>query len=116
MSLADDILAEVQRNTSVKDSAKALLKNLHDLLGSAGTDESKLAQIKDLLHQNDDDLAQAIVDNTPASDPAQPPAPTQAPPASGSDTGTDGQSSAPAGDSTAPAGDGSGAPADAPTS
>lgn len=64
--------AEVDRNTSVEKSALLLIQGIAAQLQAAGTDPAKLATLLGQLKANDDELAAAVVANTPA---AAPPAP-----------------------------------------
>ncbi len=68
--LMADILsltAEVERNTTVEKSALALIQGFAAQLAAAGTDPVKLQALQDTLKTNDDELAAAVVANTPAA-------------------------------------------------
>jgi len=67
MALLDDLTAQVTRNADVEKSAVLLLQGLKQKLDEAGTDPSKLKALSDQLAATDDDLAAAIVANTPAA-------------------------------------------------
>lgn len=62
----DDLTASVSRNTSVLGSMQTLVTGLRDQITAAGTDPAKLAAITASL-TSADDLAQAVIDNTPAA-------------------------------------------------
>lgn len=57
----------VTRNTSVVQSALTLIQGLKAQLDAAGTDPVKLKELSDQLGKSDDDLAAAVVANTPAA-------------------------------------------------
>ncbi len=59
--------AEVERNTTVENSALALIQGLAAQITAAGTDPVKLKAITDQLTSNDDALAAAVAANTPAA-------------------------------------------------
>lgn len=67
--VTQDLIDEVTRATSVKDGAKALIKSLHDAVMAAPDLATAQKAVQD-LKASDDDLAQAVVDNTPAATPA----------------------------------------------
>ena len=58
---------QVTANTDVIDSAIKLIQNIHDLLVAAGTDPVKLQALADALKSKDDELAAAVVANTPTA-------------------------------------------------
>lgn len=72
----DSLTAEVEKNTSVDQSAIALLQGLKKQLDAAGTDPQKLQDLKDQLAASSDALANAVAANTPA-DPNSEPHPDQ---------------------------------------
>lgn len=74
MAKIDEVLVEVEEQTTVIDSAITLLKNIKALLDAAGTDPAKLDEIKNALDTNTKKLADAVVANTPAE--PVPPEPT----------------------------------------
>lgn len=63
----DALQAEVTRNTTVEASALVLIQGLAAQIKAAGTDPVALKAITDQLTQNDDALASAITQNTPAA-------------------------------------------------
>lgn len=63
----DALTEQVTQNTDTEASAIQLLTNLHDLLVAAGTDPAKLDALKQQLATSKDQLAAAIVANTPAA-------------------------------------------------
>ena len=67
MAVIDDLTANVTANTTVIESAIALLGNLKTLLDAAGTDPVKLKALSDTLASEDTKLAAAITANTPAA-------------------------------------------------
>jgi hypothetical protein len=67
MATLDDLTAEVAAQTTVNQSAITLLQGLKAKLDAAGTDPAKLQAIKDSLTANDQALAQAVAQNTPAA-------------------------------------------------
>lgn len=65
MATIDDILADVQSERTVIDSAITLLNNLTSMIASAGTDPAKLQAVIDTVEANKKALADAVVANTP---------------------------------------------------
>jgi hypothetical protein len=63
----DDLTSEVERNTSVDQSAITLLEGLKAQLDAAGTDPAALQALKDSLAASSDALAAAVAANTPAA-------------------------------------------------
>lgn len=63
----DTLTAQVARNTDVIQSALTLIKGLKAALDAAGTDPAKLAALSSTLSQQDDALAAAVAENTPAA-------------------------------------------------
>jgi hypothetical protein len=59
-----ELTAEVERNTTVEQSAITLIEGFAAALEAAGTDPVKLQALKDQLAQNDDALAAAVAANT----------------------------------------------------
>lgn len=66
----DKLIQDVQENNDLIDSAKTLLGNIKKQLDDAGTDKTKLKALSDSLDTKDQELADAIVANTPAADSA----------------------------------------------
>lgn len=62
--------AEVSRNTSVDESAIALLTNLADQIEALQNQPAALQALADSLRGSSDALAAAVVANTPAAPPA----------------------------------------------
>ena len=65
MALLDDIIADVQEETTVIESVVTLLTSLSDQLKAAGTDPVKLEALKVQIDANKKALADAVVANTP---------------------------------------------------
>jgi hypothetical protein len=65
----DALIAEVARNTTVEKSALAAIQGLSAKLTEAGNDPVKLAKLRADLAANDDELAAAVVANTPVATP-----------------------------------------------
>ena len=65
----DALISEVARNTTVEKSALAAIQGLSAKLADAGNDPVKLAKLRTDLAANDDELAAAVVANTPAATP-----------------------------------------------
>jgi len=63
----DTLTAEVARNTTVEKSALALIQGFNARLIAAGTDPAKLKALSDSLTANDNELAAAVIANTPAA-------------------------------------------------
>jgi len=80
------LTAEVRANGDVVASAVTLLQGLSAALTAAGTDPVALQELVDQLNTNDNQLAQAVVANTPAAT-VPPPAEVPTEPAP-TDTGT----------------------------
>jgi hypothetical protein len=74
MAALDTLTADVTANTSVTNSAIALINNLAAEITAAGTDPVALKALTDKLEANSAALAGAVTANTPAAPPA--PAPT----------------------------------------
>lgn len=66
MADLSELQAKVEKNGEVEASAVALLQGLKAALDAAGTDPVKLKELSDSLGAQTDDLAAAIVANTPA--------------------------------------------------
>lgn len=64
MSLIDDLLTEVTRNSTIGDSVLALVQRLVD---QAGGDPVKLQAALDALKADSDKLEAAVIANTPQS-------------------------------------------------
>lgn len=76
----DSLAAQVAANTSVEESAVALIKGLADELAAAGTDPAALAALQTKLNASASDLAAAITANTPSAPPVSGVAATPATP------------------------------------
>lgn len=63
----DNLRAAVARNTSAVDSARALLASLAQTIRDAADDPEELKKLADDLDAKTNELAQAVVDNTPAA-------------------------------------------------
>lgn len=63
----DDILAKVQAQKTVMDSAVTLLGSLSQAIKDAGTDPAKLQAISDAIDANTTELSDALTANTPAA-------------------------------------------------
>lgn len=77
------LVSEVQANSDAVDSAVVLLTTLADDLEAAGTDQAAIDAVVTQLRTNSQELAEAVVANTPAAV-----EPTPAPPV---DEPTDGE-------------------------
>lgn len=62
----DDLKTKVAASGDATDSAVILLKGLKAKLDAAGTDPVALKELSDSLGTNTDELAAAIIENTPA--------------------------------------------------
>jgi chromosome segregation ATPase len=62
----DKLTADVQRTTDVEDSAIKLLQGLSTQIASLKNDPAALQQLSQQLNSKADDLAAAIVANTPS--------------------------------------------------
>lgn len=67
MKELDDLEVEAKANTDAEEAAVTLLGQLHDLLVAAQNDPVRLQAVIDGLGKSKDDLAAAIVANTPAA-------------------------------------------------
>lgn len=76
MALLDELETEVSENSTAIGSAIVLLKGLKQKLDEAGTDPVKLKALSQALSKQTDDLAAAVVENTPAETPPTPEEPT----------------------------------------
>lgn len=65
LSKLDDILTEAKAETTVVASVVTLLTNLSQRLADAGTDQSKLDELKATIDANKDAMAAAVLANTP---------------------------------------------------
>lgn len=65
----DELKTKVAASGDATDSAVILLKGLKARLDAAGTDPALLKELSDALGTNTDELAAAILENTP-TDPA----------------------------------------------
>lgn len=63
----DEITANVARVTDAEKAAVVLLKGLKDKLDAAGSDPVALKALSDTLGADADELAAAVVANTPAA-------------------------------------------------
>lgn len=81
MAAIDDLKAEVARNTTVEQSAVALMAGISAQLAAAiaSGDMTQVQAVADTLKANDDALAAAVAANTPAVAPASPVAPVVPP-------------------------------------
>ena len=64
MALLDDVIADVQEETTVIESVVTLLTSLSAQLAAAGTDPVKLAALKTQIDANKKALSDAVVANT----------------------------------------------------
>lgn len=76
----EDLLAAVENDTTVDQSAITLIEQIVAMLTAAGTDRAKIAEVTAKLRANQAKLAAAVVANTPAAEPPPPP-PVEPPPA-----------------------------------
>lgn len=69
MATLQDIIAKVEAEKTVEDSAIALLQSISQQLKDAiaSNDPTQLQQIADMLDANTSTLTQAVTDNTPAA-------------------------------------------------
>lgn len=67
MATIDDLITQVQNQTTITSSAVTLLNGLSAQLASAGTDPTKLANLASAIKTNTDALAAAVKENTPAT-------------------------------------------------
>jgi hypothetical protein len=65
----DDLTARVHANSDVLDSAVALINGIAARIEAAGVDPVKLQALTEELQKKDDELAAAVVANTPAPQP-----------------------------------------------
>jgi hypothetical protein len=63
----DSLTAQVKANTDVEASALALINGIAARITAAGTDPAALAALTASLKSSDDDLAAAVLANTPAA-------------------------------------------------
>lgn len=70
----DTLTTEVSETGTVVESAIVLLKGLKAKLDAAGTDPVKLKELSDSLNSQQEKLAAAIAENTPAEPPTEEPA------------------------------------------
>lgn len=77
MSALDNLRAQVERNTSVTDSAITLLQGLKSQLDAAiaSGDPAAVQAVADTLGSETDKLAAAVTANTPAAAPTPTPTP-----------------------------------------
>ena len=66
MSKLEELIEEVRQQGEVVDSAIVLLRELKAKLDEAGTDPDKLEELRAFLDSKQQELAQAIAENTPA--------------------------------------------------
>lgn len=96
MSAVDDTRAEVERTKEIDQSVKTLLEGVAQRIEDAGVDQTALTNLTADLRASNDDLAAAVVANTPADPSAppveEPPVDTTPPPA---ETGTNPDGSLP---------------------
>lgn len=69
MATAQDLLDDVNDQTTVDQSIITLLGNIKAQLDAAGTDAAKLDQVKAVLDSNKAAIAAAVQANTPAAPP-----------------------------------------------
>lgn len=62
-----ELVSKVQELVTVNDSVEALLVQLHDMLVDAQGDPAAVQAVIDMLEEQRAELAQAVVDNTPAT-------------------------------------------------
>lgn len=65
----DTLVTEVQEMRTVVDGAIALIQGIKAQLDAAGTDRAKLKELSDSLDAKEQELAAAIVANTPTPSP-----------------------------------------------
>lgn len=70
MALIDDLLTDVQAQTTVIDSMETLFSNLSGQIAAAGTDPVKLAAVRTALDANTARITADVLKNTPAAPPA----------------------------------------------
>lgn len=63
----DALTAQVQKNSDAVDSAIVLIQGLRQQIIDAGTDPAKLLELTNSLKQDEQQLADAVVVNTPAA-------------------------------------------------
>jgi len=63
----DDLTAQVTANSTALDSATTLINGIAARITAAGVDPAKLAALTAELKAKDDELAAAVVANTPAA-------------------------------------------------
>lgn len=61
----DDLTAQVKSNTEVLNSAVVLINGIADRITAAGVDPQKLAALTTELKSKDEELAAAVLANTP---------------------------------------------------
>lgn len=71
------LTASVARNTNTIESAIVLIRGINDRIKAAGTDPAKLAALTNDLDREDDALAAAVAENTPAAAPPAEPTPSE---------------------------------------
>lgn len=69
MKTLDDILSDVQSETTVIQSVVTLLTSLSDQLKAAGLDQAKVQSVIDAIDANKAALAAAVTANTTAPTP-----------------------------------------------
>lgn len=67
MAKIDDILTDVQDESTLDDSIITLLTNISQQLKDAGTDATKLQAVQDAIDANKAKISAAITANTPAA-------------------------------------------------
>lgn len=72
MAAIDDLTTQVASNRTVIESAVVLINGIAARITAAGVDPAKLAALTADLKAKDDELAAAVVANTPAAPPAPP--------------------------------------------
>ena len=66
----DELTAQVAANTAVQMSAVELINGIAARIEAAGTDPAKLAALTANLRNDDEQLAAAVLANTPAAPPS----------------------------------------------
>ena len=72
MSILDDLEKEVGTNTDVRGSIEQLIQNMTKAVENAGADPRRLQAVLTALKNNDERLAQLVLDATPHDPPNDP--------------------------------------------
>ncbi len=67
MTVLDDLTAQVAANRTISQSALTLINGIADRITAAGVDPTVLAALTASLKDDDDKLAAAVAQNTPAA-------------------------------------------------